>query len=314
MIRSTKVILAVIAMILPTSFLEVNAHCNCYDVLTDSTVDLSEIKYKSTDRYPQTAIHDIVADFLIDKNEGKQKKVLVLGYDGYREDALENIFGMEQSAVKRIAKEGGLFHSYAGANGNQDTSTAPGWLSILSGKWAYQLGVQDNTGRKDAGTATFLNDAVSAGYPSTFIASWAPHFDVTYQEDIMNAEGKAVYQQMDSDAETLETLQKALQDTSDSSYDVIFATLEYSDHAGHSIGYGNDVDEYVGASQQVDREGYKLLQAIYERDSYQEEDWLIIITTDHGGSGSDHGGQSSEEVNTWFAVNKDVMNILTESK
>ena len=46
----------------------------------------------------------------------------------------------------------------------------------------------------------------------------------------------------------------------------------------------------------------------------QEEDWLIIITTDHGGSGSDHGGQSSEEVNTWFAVNKDVMNILTESK
>lgn len=131
-----------------------------------------------------------------------------MGYDGYREDALENIFGMEQSAVKRIAKEGGLFHSYAGANGNQDTSTAPGWLSILSGKWAYQLGVQDNTGRKDAGTATFLNDAVSAGYPSTFIASWAPHFDVTYQEDIMNAEGKAVYQQMDSDAETLETLQK----------------------------------------------------------------------------------------------------------
>ena len=109
-------------------------------------------------------------------------------------------------------------------------------------------------------------------------------------------------------------MQKALQDTSDSSYDVIFATLEYSDHAGHSIGYGNDVDEYVGASQQVDREGYKLLQAIYERDSYQEEDWLIIITTDHGGSGSDHGGQSSEEVNTWFAVNKDVMNILTESK
>ena len=117
-------------MILPTSFLEVDAHCNCYDVLTDSTIDLSEIKYQSTDRYPQTVIHDIVAAFLIDKIEGKQKKVLVLGYDGYREDALENIFGMEQSAVKTIAKEGGLFHSYAGANGNQDTSTAPG-LSLI---------------------------------------------------------------------------------------------------------------------------------------------------------------------------------------
>lgn len=314
MIKSTKVILAVISLLLPASFLKVNANCNCYDVLTNFTVNLSEIKYKSTNRYPQTVIHDIAADFLIDNNEGKQKKVLVLGYDGYREDALENIFGMEQSAVKTIASEGELFHSYAGANGNQDTSTAPGWLSILSGKWAYQLGVKDNSGQKGADTTTFLNDAVSAGYASAFIASWAPHFDVTYQEDIVNPQGKAVYQQMDNDVETLETLQKIVKDTSSTSYDVIFATLEYTDHAGHSIGYGNDVEEYIGASQQVDREGYKLLQAIYERDSYQAEDWLIIITTDHGGIGSDHGGQSSEEVNTWFAVNKDVSNSLTRSE
>lgn len=46
--------------------------------------------------------------------------------------------------------------------------------------------------------------------------------------------------------ETLETLQKVLKDTSSSSYDVFFATLEYSDHAGHSIGYGNAVEEYWG--------------------------------------------------------------------
>lgn len=74
----------------------------------------------------------------------------------------------------------------------------------------------------------------------------------------MNSQGKVIYQQMDSDVETLETLQKVIQDTSASSYDVVFAILEYTDHAGHSIGYGNTVEEYIGASQQVDREGYKL--------------------------------------------------------
>lgn len=56
------------------------------------------------------------------------------------------------------------------------------------------ISVQDNTSRKDADVATFLNDAVSAGYSSTFIASWAPHFDVTYHEDIMNSQEKAIYQ------------------------------------------------------------------------------------------------------------------------
>lgn len=56
----------------------------------------------------------------------------------------------------------------------------------------------------------------------------------------------------------------------------------------------------------MDKIGYELLQTIYNRESYGHEDWLIIITTDHGGIGTMHGGQSEEERNTWFAINKKV--------
>lgn len=300
-------ILSSAVLLFSGTILHVNASCSCYDVVTTNTVEMTDIQFQSDERYPQTIIHDIVIEFLASEDQGKQKKVLVLGYDGYREDALENIFNMEQSAIKSVARSGGLYHSYAGADGNQDTSTAPGWLSILNGTWAYQLGVHDNTGKKPSDVSTFLDDAIVFGYSSTFIASWAPHFDVTYREDIERLNRKTHYQQMSNDVETLETLHAALSDTSLSAYDIMFATLEYTDHAGHSIGYGNGINEYVGASQQVDLEAFKLLQIIQNRNTYQEENWLILITTDHGGIGTSHGGHSEEETNTWFAVNKNLL-------
>lgn len=312
MFKSTRLCILIIAVLTSGTLLRVQAKCGCYEIIYDMDTSSIKIPYQSVERYPQTVINNIVTNFLNDEANDKDKKVLVLGYDGFREDALKNIYGMPQSALNKVMKDGGLYHSYAGANGKQKTSTAPGWLSILSGSWAYNLGVMDNGDFVSSGVDTFLNDAVKAGYASTFIASWAPHFEVTYREDINQSINKIRYQQMKDDDETLNALHKVLADTSPHSYDVVFSTLEYTDHAGHSIGYGNQENEYIGASQNVDIDSYKVLQTIDERSTIDDEDWLIIITTDHGGQGKDHGGQSDDEVNTWFAVNKDVSKILKE--
>ena len=51
---------------------------------------------------------------------------------------------------------------------------------------------------------------------------------------------------------------------------------------------------------------YELLQAIYSRPSFQSEDWLIIIATDHGGIETWHGGQTFEERSTWVVCNKPI--------
>lgn len=310
MFKPQRSFIFIIATLSFGTLLKVQATCSCYEILTNTVTPLSEIQYHGQERYPQTVLHTIVSSFLADEENDKDKKVLVLGYDGFREDALENIYGMPLSAVHKVAKEGGLYHSYAGANGKQETSTAPGWLSILSGNWAYTLGVADNSGHKPVDEAIFLNDATRFGYTSTFIASWASHFEVTYRDDSTSSENSVAYQQTKDDDETVTALHKVLADTSTHAYDVVFATLEYTDHAGHSFGYGNQIAEYVGASQNVDRVSYRILQTIYERHTIDNEDWLIIITTDHGGQDKHHGSQSDNEVDTWFAVNKDMTYIF----
>ena len=51
------------------------------------------------------------------------------------------------------------------------------------------------------------------------------------------------------------------------------------DAAGHRHGFSLDVPEYLDAIQHFDRCLGRLLDAVAQRD----EDWLLAITTDHGG-------------------------------
>ena len=49
------------------------------------------------------------------------------------------------------------------------------------------------------------------------------------------------------------------------------------------------------------------MQAVSYRENNFNEDWLVIITTDHGRdalTGKNHGGQSDSERNTWLIMNK----------
>jgi len=43
-----------------------------------------------------------------------------------------------------------------------------------------------------------------------------------------------------------------------------------------------------------------VLNALYSRPNYANEDWLILITTDHGGIGTGHGGNSNQERHIWW--------------
>ena len=50
--------------------------------------------------------------------------------------------------------------------------------------------------------------------------------------------------------------------------------------------------------------GFEIINAIKGRESFDEEDWLILITSDHGGIDDDHGGNSFEERITFVVTNK----------
>jgi hypothetical protein len=77
---------------------------------------------------------------------------------------------------------------------------------------------------------------------------------------------------------------------------------------GHRYG---DSPEYYKAIEYADEQVGRIWKAIQLREQNYNEDWLIIVTTDHGRdakTGRDHGGQSDRERAGWIITNAKDLN------
>jgi len=267
---------------------------------------------------PQTVIHKLITDhFNSPLPEGKKtKKAIFIGYDGFRADGLENIKDNEESAIMYLKGKGGLYHTFSGGIAGvneQATSTAPSWMAMLTGGWGAYNGITDNSQMKNENADTFLTSLAKQGHCASFTTSWREHTELSYRPDIANSikTGLPVEytHQIDDTATYYQILKyvskpESVQKTAAEDPDVIFFTLEYTDHAGHETGFGNQNEKYVQACKDDDAYGYDIVKTIEARSTYAEEDWLIIISTDHGGTKLSHGGQTPFERMTWLACNK----------
>jgi len=89
----------------------------------------------------------------------------------------------------------------------------------------------------------------------------------------------------------------------DKAPDLSWIYLEYTDDMGHMHGDG---PQYYNAVKLMDAQIGRVLDAIAYRKKKYKEDWLLILTTDHGRNekdGRDHGGQSVRQRTTWMASN-----------
>jgi hypothetical protein len=85
--------------------------------------------------------------------------------------------------------------------------------------------------------------------------------------------------------------------------DLSWVYLEFTDDMGHKYG---DSQQFHDAIMAADKQVGKVWEAIKQRQNEHDEDWLIVITTDHGRdshSGHHHGGQSDRERLTWIVTN-----------
>ncbi|MCR4594106.1 MAG: alkaline phosphatase family protein, partial [Clostridiales bacterium] len=88
--------------------------------------------------------------------------------------------------------------------------------------------------------------------------------------------------------------------------DFIFSIFEYCDHVGHSSDFLPTNPAYAEAFRNDDRVAHEVIEAIKARDTYEQEDWLIIMTTDHGGHNANHGGPTKQERYTFIVTNKEI--------
>jgi len=82
---------------------------------------------------------------------------------------------------------------------------------------------------------------------------------------------------------------------------------------GHRYG---DSPPFIDALQKLDIQIGKLYDAILYRKQNFKEDWMIIITTDHGRNekdGKGHGGQSQRQRSTWIISNKQFNDYAKQS-
>ena len=82
---------------------------------------------------------------------------------------------------------------------------------------------------------------------------------------------------------------------------ITFLQLDDVDAAGHKHRYAPDVPGYLSAITENDRIIGEIWEAIRNRPCYAEESWLLIVSTDHGGTEYGHG-QNIPEHRTIFVV------------
>lgn len=85
--------------------------------------------------------------------------------------------------------------------------------------------------------------------------------------------------------------------------DVMFFFYSDVDVVGHQYGFDPSVPQYLAEIADTDLKIGRLLNAIQNRPTYNTEDWLVVVTTDHGGNiDKTHAGNTPERRRIPFIV------------
>lgn len=282
---------------------------------------------------------------------GKTRKVLFLGFDGARCDALPYIVTDENGkifagnaatnagAISRLAKTGGLYLAYCGGetekSTEQTTSTSAGWTTHFTGVWGSKHGVKTNDDVKNNEYETFMLQYARKGLHTSFAFDWDQYIDLNIKNEVKCVkENNLPMLFCDIDrpkktklkntyAESLELYNYVAPNTlspfspfdcgmrdfvierANAGDDIISAVFHNPDTAGHSYGFG-DFPEYRAAVVNCDLYAASILNEIERREKCENEEWLVIMASDHGGIGCGHGAQTLEERTTWIASNKEI--------
>ncbi len=214
----------------------------------------------------------------------KKRKVLVVGWDGVRSDAVQKA----DTPVLDDLAAGGAFTFKAITQTKAETSSSPGWLAILTGVQSDKNLVESNFDFFDHDHAypSFLRRAkADFGLTTASSCDWELLCSV-----ILKAE-KAYDVSKEGDEEKVTAAMENWLLTGD--YDVHFMHLDLPDHEGHTTGFDPENALYIEKIEQSDALTGRLVKAIASRPTRADEEWLIVVVTDHGGEGTNHGPKNA---------------------
>jgi len=260
-------------------------------------------------------------------NDFEGRRVLFIGIDGCRADALDQ--AMERGLaphLKALSESGVLTHQiYAGGElglpTEQPTVSGPGWATLLTGVWHDKHHIINNAFKNNAlQRYPHFMRRLKEEKPTAWCASltsWpavnehivadsqvgqppAPFVDRLFTAQYEEPEGAKATPDKD-----IEVRDAAIDELCHHDPDVVYLHLGQVDEYGHGAidpraSFSPDSGLYLHGIAMVDSHIGEILRALARRPQYKDESWLILATTDHGGRGNSHGGKSPEERNIWL--------------
>jgi len=231
------------------------------------------------------------------------KKVLLIGLDGVRVDILAQA---DTPNIDALMADGSFSDQ---AQTRPPTVSGPGWSSMLIGVWSDKHLVTGNNFEGNAYSVypDFLTrlEHVDPAFNTFAVVDWPP-LGTTASGGPLISDAVDVKINIDGDergyteADAL-SLAAAVAHLVSEDPDAAFVYLGDIDVVGHD--HSSLAPQYKAAIETADGQVGQLLSALQRRPTYSQEDWLIIVATDHGRTDEGgHGGTSPQEQTIFYLV------------
>ena len=256
-------------------------------------------------------------------SEKKRKSVFII-IDGVPADVIERV---STPTIDEIAAKGGYSRAYVGGEVNGITQTptisAVGYNSLLTSTWVNKHNVPNNAvAHPNYNYWNIFRIAKNQKreYTTAVFSSWednrtkligegktdAGNVKVDFVLDGLELD-KQNYPDEENDLHIFRIDEKISEAAAvcirEDAPDMMWVYLWYMDGVGHLFGDGDYFDQYLGLA---DLQVARIWEAVKYREKQHGEEWMIVVTADHGrtaSNGKGHGGQSERERTIWISTN-----------
>lgn len=256
-------------------------------------------------------------------------KAVFIIVDGIPADVIENT---ATPNLDEVIAEGGYTRAWLGGAvgeaSESPTVSAVGYMSLITGTWANKHNVRDNDVEEPDYRYWDIFRIAKAHDPALTTAVFSTWLDnrTKLVGDGLPAAGGAKID-IHADGYELDTgrfppddqgdyireidalvVGEAAKSILEAGPDLSWIYLQHTDDVAHNYG---DSPEFTAAVELMDRRVGAVWTAMKSRRVRHDEDWLLVVTTDHGRdaeTGREHGEQSQRERTIWIATNSHRLN------